>query len=270
MTGRAWRTACNEISGVRVGFASETGKRAANEDYVAACLGRPGLVQPRHRRRGRRRRRRPQGRTRGRGDRRPQLHRRLLFPARNARRPPPRRAGAGGRQWLDLQPGPRRCPRAAAWPAPSRPIILSRRQCHVDPYRRHPRLPPERRAPGAADARTTSPAAATSRICSTAPSASRSSPASTTPPSDCGSIDRLLICSDGVHGVLGRSSPQQLLLSERTSPDEPRAQHRRGARWLPAAATTCTALVLDVVDLPPADRDELTHCDRDAADPRSA
>ena len=30
--------------GVRVGFASETGKRAANEDYVAACLGQPGSV----------------------------------------------------------------------------------------------------------------------------------------------------------------------------------------------------------------------------------
>jgi len=30
--------------GVRVGFASETGKRPANEDYVAACLGRSGAV----------------------------------------------------------------------------------------------------------------------------------------------------------------------------------------------------------------------------------
>ena len=30
--------------GVRVGFASETGKRAANEDYVAACLGRPSAM----------------------------------------------------------------------------------------------------------------------------------------------------------------------------------------------------------------------------------
>ncbi|MCC8958817.1 hypothetical protein H8B02_37000, partial [Bradyrhizobium sp. Pear77] len=30
--------------GVRVGFASETGKRAANEDYVAACLGQPGTL----------------------------------------------------------------------------------------------------------------------------------------------------------------------------------------------------------------------------------
>jgi len=27
---------------VRLGFASETGKRAANEDYVAACLGQTG------------------------------------------------------------------------------------------------------------------------------------------------------------------------------------------------------------------------------------
>ena len=27
---------------VRVGFVSETGKRAANEDYVAACLGQTG------------------------------------------------------------------------------------------------------------------------------------------------------------------------------------------------------------------------------------
>ena len=30
--------------GVRVGFASETGKRAANEDYVAACLGQPSTL----------------------------------------------------------------------------------------------------------------------------------------------------------------------------------------------------------------------------------
>jgi len=30
--------------GVRVGFASETGKRAANEDYVAACHGQPGTL----------------------------------------------------------------------------------------------------------------------------------------------------------------------------------------------------------------------------------
>jgi serine/threonine protein phosphatase PrpC len=28
--------------GVRVGFVSETGKRSANEDYVATCLGRSG------------------------------------------------------------------------------------------------------------------------------------------------------------------------------------------------------------------------------------
>ena len=29
--------------GVRVGFVSETGKRSANEDYVATCLGRSGV-----------------------------------------------------------------------------------------------------------------------------------------------------------------------------------------------------------------------------------
>ena len=69
--------------------------------------------------------------------------------------------------------------------------------------------------------------------------------------------DRLLICSDGVHGVLP-DHRLQLLLSQRTSPEE-------SARALVDAAADAgssdnmTALVLDVVDLPPADRDELTH-----------
>lgn len=69
--------------------------------------------------------------------------------------------------------------------------------------------------------------------------------------------DRLLICSDGVHGILA-DHRLRMLLDERTSPDE-------SARALVDAARAAgsndnmTALVLDVVDLPPADRQELTH-----------
>lgn len=69
--------------------------------------------------------------------------------------------------------------------------------------------------------------------------------------------DRLLICSDGIHGVLD-DGRLQVLLDERASPEET-------ARTLVDAALTAgsndnmTALVLDVVDLPPADRNELTH-----------
>ncbi|MGJ4883159.1 MULTISPECIES: bifunctional protein-serine/threonine kinase/phosphatase [unclassified Bradyrhizobium] len=68
--------------------------------------------------------------------------------------------------------------------------------------------------------------------------------------------DRFLICSDGIHGILPDSRLQEIL-AERTPPDD-------SARGIVAAALAAgsndnsTALVLDVVDLPPADRDELT------------
>ena len=69
--------------------------------------------------------------------------------------------------------------------------------------------------------------------------------------------DRLLICSDGVHGVLA-DHRLQVLLSERTSPEES-ARALVDAALDAGSSDNMTALVLDVVDLPPADRDELTH-----------
>ena len=69
--------------------------------------------------------------------------------------------------------------------------------------------------------------------------------------------DRLLICSDGVHGVLP-DHRLQVLLSERTSPEDS-ARALVDAALDAGSSDNMTALVLDVVDLPPADRDELTH-----------
>ena len=69
--------------------------------------------------------------------------------------------------------------------------------------------------------------------------------------------DRFLLCSDGVHGVLN-DSRLRALLNERAAPEE-------SARGIVEAALSAgsqdnaTALVLDVVDLPPADQNELTH-----------
>lgn len=69
--------------------------------------------------------------------------------------------------------------------------------------------------------------------------------------------DRLMICSDGVHGAL---SDQQLqdILAERTPPEES-ARSLVDAALAGGSSDNATALVLDIVDLPPADRDELTH-----------
>ncbi|MBI5318747.1 MAG: bifunctional protein-serine/threonine kinase/phosphatase [Bradyrhizobium sp.] len=69
--------------------------------------------------------------------------------------------------------------------------------------------------------------------------------------------DRILICSDGVHGWLS-DHRLQALLGERTSPDDS-ARALVDAALDAGSSDNMTALVLDVLDLPPADRDELTH-----------
>jgi serine/threonine protein phosphatase PrpC len=69
--------------------------------------------------------------------------------------------------------------------------------------------------------------------------------------------DRILICSDGVHGSLS-DHRLQALLGERTSPEDS-ARALVDAAQNAGSTDNMTALVLDVLDLPPADREELTH-----------
>ncbi|WP_457795962.1 bifunctional protein-serine/threonine kinase/phosphatase [Methylocystis sp. S23] len=69
--------------------------------------------------------------------------------------------------------------------------------------------------------------------------------------------DRFLLCSDGVHGVLSRTRLQDLLI-ERRSPQETSETIVQTA--LDAGSSdNVTALVLDVVDLPPADEGALSR-----------
>jgi serine/threonine protein phosphatase PrpC len=69
--------------------------------------------------------------------------------------------------------------------------------------------------------------------------------------------DRILICSDGVHGSLS-DHRLRALLGERTAPDDS-ARALVDAALDAGSTDNMTALVLDVLDLPPADREELTH-----------
>ena len=68
--------------------------------------------------------------------------------------------------------------------------------------------------------------------------------------------DRFLLCSDGLHGSLN-DARLQALLDERRTPEET-AQALVDAALNAGSNDNVTALVLDVVDLPPADREELT------------
>ena len=77
--------------------------------------------------------------------------------------------------------------------------------------------------------------------------------------------DRLLLCSDGVHGVLD-DDRLQVLLDARAAPEET-ARTLVDAALAAGSSDNMTALVLDVVDLPPADRNELTHAIETLADP---
>jgi len=69
--------------------------------------------------------------------------------------------------------------------------------------------------------------------------------------------DRLLLCSDGVHGALADHRLKDLL-GERTPPEES-ARGIVNAALAAGSSDNVTALVIDIVDLPPADRDGLTH-----------
>ena len=69
--------------------------------------------------------------------------------------------------------------------------------------------------------------------------------------------DRFLVCTDGVHGALS-DARLKALLGERTVPEES-AQAVVDAALTAGGQDNATALVLDVVDLPPADQDELMH-----------
>ena len=68
--------------------------------------------------------------------------------------------------------------------------------------------------------------------------------------------DRLCICSDGVHGVLDDRALRAILAGR--DPPETTAQALVEAALAAGSSDNATALVLDVLDLPPADRDELT------------
>ena len=68
-------------------------------------------------------------------------------------------------------------------------------------------------------------------------------------------LDRFLLCTDGIHGTLSEAR-LLALLGERVSPEET-AQRVVAAALAAGSADNATALVLDVVDLPPADRREI-------------
>ncbi|MEH2564050.1 protein kinase domain-containing protein [Bradyrhizobium sp. AZCC 2289] len=240
---------------VRVGFVSETGKRAANEDYVAACLGQTGAFN------------RDivaavadgVGGHKG-GREAAELTVRCFFdayyslPETLGVRRIASRALEAANSWI-YQQG-RVDSRLSGMSCAFSSMILSRRTCHVihigdtRAYRlsegRLERLTKDHvagrgdlahllnRAIGFEDFARVDYAAVGLR-----------------------QHDRLLLCSDGVHGVLG-DDRLQVLLDERASPEET-ARALVDAALAAGSNDNMTALVLDVVDLPPADRDELTH-----------
>ncbi len=69
--------------------------------------------------------------------------------------------------------------------------------------------------------------------------------------------DRFLLCSDGVHGSL-RDAQLRELLSERRSPQET-SETIIDAALAAGSSDNVTALVIDVVDLPPADQTALSR-----------
>ncbi|MGY2989365.1 PP2C family protein-serine/threonine phosphatase [Bradyrhizobium sp. USDA 4508] len=136
---------------MRVGFASETGKRAANEDYVAACLGQPGTL---HRdvvaavadgvggHKG--------GREAAEVAVRSFIDAYYSLPETLGVRRRAARALEAANSWIYGQGrvDAARSGMACAFSS----IILSRATMPCDPYRRHPCLSPERRPPGTPDA----------------------------------------------------------------------------------------------------------------------
>ena len=71
----------------------------------------------------------------------------------------------------------------------------------------------------------------------------------------CGARDRFLLCSDGVHGVLGPPGIATLLADE-SAPDQV-ARAVIDAALAAGSADNCSALVVDVIDVPAIETDEL-------------
>ena len=65
--------------------------------------------------------------------------------------------------------------------------------------------------------------------------------------------DRYLLCSDGVHGAL-RDASSAAMLDRRAAPEADRPRHWWTSRCRRRIGDNATALVLDVLGLPDADR----------------
>ncbi|WP_407169826.1 protein kinase domain-containing protein [Bradyrhizobium sp. ORS 111] len=241
--------------GVRVGFASETGKRAANEDYAAACLGRPGALSPDvvaavadgvgGHKGGREA---AEVAVRSFIDAYYSLSETLGVRRRAAR------ALEAANSWIYAQGrvDAARSGMACAFSS----IVLSRRQCHVIHIgdTRAYRL-----SEGRLERLTQDHIAGRGDL---AHMLNRAIGFEEFARFDYLTVglrqhDRLVICSDGVHGALGDAGIQQLL--EQRTPPEETARAIVEAALAADGSDNATALVLDIVDLPPADRDELTH-----------
>ncbi|WP_374545242.1 bifunctional protein-serine/threonine kinase/phosphatase [Rhodoblastus sp.] len=73
--------------------------------------------------------------------------------------------------------------------------------------------------------------------------------------------ERYLLCSDGVHGALDERRLREIL-ARRAAPDRT-AEDLVAAAIEAGSADNCTALLVDVLDVPPADADELSDFFRD-------
>jgi serine/threonine protein phosphatase PrpC len=241
--------------GVRVGFVSETGKRAANEDYVGTCLGRSGVSNRDivaavadgvggHK----------GGREAAELAVRCFIDAYYSLPETLGVRRRASRSLEAANSWIYTQG--RTDPLLSGMSCAFSSIILSRRQCHIIHIgdTRAYRL-----SEGRLERLTTDHIAGRGDL---AHLLNRAIGFEDFARFDYATVglrqhDRLLICSDGVHGVLA-DHRLQVLLSERTSPEES-ARALVDAALDAGSSDNMTALVLDVVDLPPADRDELTH-----------
>ena len=240
---------------VRVGFVSETGKRASNEDYVAACLGQAGtfgrdivaaVADGVGGHNG--------GREAAELTVRTFLDAYYSLPETLGVRRVASRALESANSWIHAQG--RVDPRLGNMSCAFSAMILSRRTCHVIHIgdTRAYRL-----SEGRLELLTKDHVAGRGDL---AHVLSRAIGFEEFARFDYASIglrqhDRLLICSDGVHGVLSDHRLQELL-GERTPPEES-ARTLVDAALAAGSSDNATALVLDVVDLPPADRNELTH-----------
>ncbi|QWG20788.1 protein kinase [Bradyrhizobium sediminis] len=241
---------------VRVGFVSETGKRSANEDYVGTCLGQTGAARNRdvvaavadgvggHR----------GGREAAEVAVRCFVDAYYSLPETMGVRRRAARALEAANSWIYAQG--RVDPQLGGMSCAFSSIILSRRLCHVIHIgdTRAYRL-----SEGRLERLTADHIAGRGDL---AHLLNRAIGFEDFARFDYATIglrqhDRLMICSDGVHGALA-DHRLQVLLGERASPEES-ARALVDAALAAGSTDNVTALVLDVVDLPPADRDELTH-----------